>query len=56
MTRRILRCVGGPWQGQEKPWRGEDLEVEGRTDGRYVPWPSRDPVKLIWSVEPRWDR
>ena len=39
-------------------WSGEDLEVEGRTDGLYTAWPSRDPNRLIWSIErrPGWNR
>ena len=55
---RILRCQDGPWHGEERVWSGEDLEVEGRTDGLYVAWPSRDPNRLIWSIErrPGWNR
>lgn len=50
---RVLRCADGPWAGEERLWRGRDLEVRGRPEGRYVAWPARDPRTLVWSIEPR---
>lgn len=49
---RVLRCERGPWHGQERVWQGQNLEVAGHREGRYVAFPDRDPRVLVWSTTP----
>lgn len=47
---RVLRCVGGPWAGEEHVWTGEDLTVKGWPLGRYAPTPPTNPRHLTWTT------
>jgi hypothetical protein len=51
-TSRVLRCAGGPWNGQDRivGAQGTSLAVAGENDYRYVVWQTRSGAAvLVWS-------